>query len=346
MSSIQTVLGEIDQNAMGTTLPHEHLFVDLSCYWTGKESDPDKRALYSQPVTLQNRPEVIYNPWQFYDNTILDDMDSAVNEVRNFMDYGGKTIIDVTPSLGMGRNPQAIRQVSRDTGANIIMASGRYSGPSLTDEEKAHSVDVIEKMILREFENGVGDTGIKPGVLKVGFEAKLDKEWELNSLRAAARAQNKIGCALVVHPNIWDCESHIILDIIEAEGGDIRKTVLCHMDFTGGQSDYHDSLAKRGAFIEFDTFGCECVTGQRDWNLWYATDGQKIAWVLEQIQRRNLAHILLSGDMCQKLFFTKWGGWGYAHIPQHILPRMRSLGISEETIQILVVDNPQKAFCY
>ena len=134
MATINTVLGEIKDSDMGLTLPHEHLFIDLSYYWTGEPREVAKRAFFSQKMSLELHAEAIYNPWAFKDNTILDDEESAIFEANAFKSYGGRSIIDVTPHAGMGRDPEALRRVSAQTGINVVMSAGRYSEPSLIDE--------------------------------------------------------------------------------------------------------------------------------------------------------------------------------------------------------------------
>ncbi len=346
MASIQTVRGEIKDSEMGLTLPHEHIFLDLSYYWSGEPKEMSKRAFFAQKMSLDVRSEAIYNPWAFRDNTILDDFESAKYELNAFKSFGGKTIVDVTAYACMGRDPVALLNVSGLTGVNVVMSTGRYSEPSMDENEHKMSIEDIEKRMLDEFKDGVGNTGIKPGLLKVGFQGELDKESEIKSLRAAARAQKKLGCGLNIHSNIWQPEAHKFLDIVEEEGGDVNRVVLSHMDFTGDDFEYHDSLAKRGAYVEYDTFGCECVADPLDTNVWFKSDGQKIGFVKKQIELGNVDRLLLSGDMCLKLFHTKWGGWGYSHIPKHIFPRMRGIGITAEQINAMSVENPRRVFCY
>ncbi len=345
MTTVQTVLGPIKGEEMGFTLTHEHIFVDLSYYWSGEAKEITRRKQYSQPVSLENRAEVVYNPWAYRDNTILDDMDSAIQEVRAFVGHGGRTIVDVTATAAMGRDPQALRYVSALTGANIIMSAGRYSDASIHNEERNISVEELEERILDEFENGVDGTGIKPGVVKVAIN-DLNNPVELVSLRAGARAQKKIGCAMVCHSLIWSKDNHQVLDMLEEEGVDLRRVVLAHQDFTAEDWAYQDSLVKRGVNIEYDTFGCESGADPADVNVWFRSDGEKIRYVQKQIELGNLEHILLSGDMCLKIFFTRWGGWGYAHLPKHIVPRMLSAGIHPEQIHQMTALNPQRVFSH
>jgi phosphotriesterase-related protein len=343
MPTVQTVLGEVNADQLGFTLTHEHIFIDLSYYWSGEPSEITKRNLYSQPVTLENRSEVVYHPWAFKDNTILDDIENAVNEVKAFRGNGGRTIIDVTATAPMGRDPQALRYVAAMTGANIVMSSGRYSEPSISDADKKMTAEDLERVILNEFINGAEDSGIKPGVIKVAFN-DLTNEVERISLIAGARAQKKIGCALVCHSLIWSCDNHQALDILEQEGADLNKVILAHQDFTAEHWEYQDSLVKRGVFLEYDTFGCESAADPNDISNWFRSDGEKIRFVKKQIDLGNINHILLSGDMCLKIFFTKWGGWGYAHLPKNIVPRMKLSGITTDQIDQMTIENPQHVF--
>lgn len=342
MPSVMSVQGLISEDQLGFTLPHEHLFTDLSCYWKGEAQEPDRRAYYDQPITAEIRPAVQADPWAFRDNTLLESEEKAVVEANAFKKAGGRTIVDVSPYAWMGRNPRGLLRVAEKTRLNVIMAGGRYSEPTMTADEKKKSVSDLEKQFLNEFLNGAEPSGIKPGLLKVGFVDKLDKEAELRSLRAAGRVQHKVGCALSVHPHIWEPESHRILDILEEEGCDLRRVILCHQDFLGNCSDYLSSLAERGAFLEFDTFG----SGRLNDRMWQLSETEKVHNVQRQIDRGNLKHLLISGDMCLKVMLSSWGGSGLANIPLNTLPALKSAGICDEALQMLVEENPKMALCY
>jgi len=335
-----SVRGEIPAAELGFTLPHEHLFTDLSCYWD--ESDfLNDRLHFSQRVRLENRPEVQQKPWSFKNNLILDDLDSAITEVREFVYFGGKTIVDVSPYPGMGRNPRGLLSVSELTGANIIMACGRYSEPSMSDQEKQIGVEELTSRFLKEFRDGVEGSGIKPGLLKVGFVNKIDKASEIRSLRAAGRTQNIVGCALSIHPHIWRPDSHLILDILLEERCDLRKVILCHQDYLGNELEYIDSLIRRGCYIEFDTFG----SGQINDPMWKMEEEKKITNLVTQIKRGNTDHLLISGDMCMKTMLTCGGGIGLKNIPMNLLPALTVRGIDSVTINKIVVENPKQVFC-
>lgn len=341
MTSVMSVKGPIAENALGLTLPHEHLFVDISFYCQPEPQDKESKAFFHQQVTLPIRKKVIEAPWEIRDNAILDDRESAFEEARAFAALGGKTIADLAPSLAMGRDPRGLRLVAEHTGVNVIMSSGRYTLPSLCTHEREMSLADLEKHILNEFVNGV-EGGIKPGLLKAGFVSKITQEPEIRTLRAVARAQAKVGCAVAIHPHIWEQDSHQILDILEEEGCDLYKVILCHQDYLGNYSVYLDSLVRRGAYIEFDTFGCGWINDR----MWQQTDADRIGLLKKQVNLGNAEHLLISGDMCLKIMFSKWGGAGYAHIPRDVVPAMQAAGFSADLVQLITEENPARVFCH
>ena len=344
MSKIITVNGEINPEQLGFTLTHEHLFLDVRFYWRGETEDVIFNKMIHQPITPENHAEVMYYPWHFIDNLVINDLEDRIFEVKNYKNYGGDSIVDVSPTNRIGRNPQHFRYISKEIGVNIIMSSGLYAAASCTEEEKKWKKEDVAKHIEGEFLNGVGDTGIKPGVIKIAINY-MDNEIEMEHLRGAGLAQKKIGAALYVHPVIWEKYDLDILDILEEEGADPKRVIFCHQDFTGEFPDYHDAVAKRGAYVEIDTFGCESVA-KWDEDVWFLSDQQKIDIVKKQIEMGNVKNILISGDLCLKIFFKRFGGWGYEHIPKHIVPRLRKNGVSSEDINQITIENPKEALSF
>jgi len=49
-----------------------------------------------------------------------------------------------------------------------------------------------------------------------------------------------------------------ILDILEAAGADISRTVMSHLDRTFYDDKKLLEFAKRGCYLEYDLFGIEC----------------------------------------------------------------------------------------
>ena len=53
--------------------------------------------------------------------------------------------------------------------------------------------------------------------------------------------------------------------------------------------------------------------------------------------------ILLSQDVCTKVQLKAYGGTGYSYILETFLPHLRTRGVSEEHIHMMMVENPQHA---
>ena len=148
---------------------------------------------------------------------------------------------------------------------------------------------------------------------------------ELAALTGAAQAQQFTGLPLYVHLHPFARRGAEALDIVEQAGGNLAKTVLCHLDpqIPSGL-DYHRSLLHRGATIAFDLWGDEDVYGADR----MPTDDERIAALLELIADGFGGQLVHSHDVCLKSQLTRFGGPGYAHIPRVIRPRLLAAGLS------------------
>lgn len=333
-----TVRGSINPESLGVVLPHEHLLWDLRCWAHPEPKELSEKAKVIQPVSLENRGHVVYHPFHYLDNLCLTDIDVAIDEVRKFRDAGGGAICDVTPE-GLGRDPAAQLRLSQETGVHIVMGTALYVESSWSNKEKDMSVNGIKKKFIEEFENGVGPLHIRPGILgEIGI-SDINSPLEIKSLKASAMAQHEIACPVMVHTPIWEKEGNSILDVIEESGGDMRNVAMSHLDPTMHDLDYADSLANRGAYIEYDLFDTHIMSFEGEF---LPSDNERIEVIFEQIKRGNLEHILISHDTCMKIKLTRWGGHGYAHILENIIPRLIRKGLSREQIDILLIENPKR----
>src|SRR5258708_33475346 len=120
----QTVLGPIAGEAMGITLPHEHLLIDFEVMFR-EPANGSERGLARQPVSLANLGWVRHNFSSNLDNLQLLDETVARDEALLFKHAGGQTFVDPT-NRGLARDPLALARVARATRLNIIMGSGYY----------------------------------------------------------------------------------------------------------------------------------------------------------------------------------------------------------------------------
>ena len=308
MSQITTVLGPIDSNNLGFTLMHEHIFLDLRV-----------------DVWLNDR--------------LLADKDLAYSELMLFKQSGGSTIVDQTNGGLRGENilndkhPVAIREISQKTGINIILGSGWYRQPYYHSNLWRLKTDEICEQIVTEVTVGIEDTEIKSGIIgEIGAHSNYISPVEERVLRAAARAQKKTGLAISTHQSAGRVALDQ-LDILEEEEVDLRTVIISHANINPDHQ-YHLEIIRRGAFVSFEGIGTK--------NSFEAKREMKL--IGQIIKSGNISRLILSHDVCVKPMYVAYGGGGYEYISKTWLGMMKQdLGISDEQIHQIMVDNPQNA---
>ena len=346
---VQTVLGLIDPEELGITLPHEHLLLDgtVSGVYFIEPTETSKRILAHQPVTLENLSWVRYHATDNLDNQILLDEQMAIREALLCKLYGGSTIVEQT-NVGLGRDPEALARISRATGLNIIMGSGYYIAGSYSKEMMDAKTDEdIAEEIVRDITVGVDDTGIRSGIIgELGCSWPL-KDDERKVLRAAAYAQKRTGAAIWVHPGRNEMAPIESMEVLANAGADLSRVVICHMDRCGFLLDTRRKLLDACCYIEYDLFGFEGYYSARvalaDGHLPdLPNDVGRIKEIKELIDMGYLKQILVSQDIASKVMLVSYGGWGYAHLLREVVPLMRIYGISDEQINTMMVENPKR----
>ena len=340
----QTVLGTISPEVLGITLPHEHLFVDLTVGLKDYEpSEAIAKALYYQPVTLDNLWWVTYHPTSVMDNRRLLDEELAIREALFYRYAGGDTIVDAS-SLHIARDPLALVRVSRATGLNVIMGSGYYLPRSYPANMENKTEEDICQEIVREVTVGAGDTGIRAGIIgEIGCDWPLSDN-ERKVLRAAAAAQQRTGAPLNMHPGRDASAPLEIIEILSKAGADISRTVISHIDRTIREPASRRQLAETGCYLEYDLFGEEGYYFVPTIDL--PNDHQRINEIIQLIEQGYLDQILISQDICWKNRLRSYGGHGYDHILRNAVPIMRIKGMSEEQINTLLVENPKRLLTF
>ena len=339
----QTVLGLVPAEELGIALTHEHLLIDLGSVF----SAPDDATSYSfayQPVSTDNLWWVRYNYGGNKDNMELLDEDTAIAEAARFKKSGGQTIVDAT-SVGIKRDPLGLARIARATGLNVIMGSGYYVHDYHPSNIVDKSEDEIVEEIVSDITEGVGDTGIRSGVIgEVGCSWPLEEN-ERKSLRAAARAQRLTGAPLLIHPGRNPQAPLEIMEIVRESGGDPTRTIMSHVDRTIFDNDTLDKLAETCCFIEFDLFGSE-TTFYPFSPIDMPNDGKRLDFFMHLRDEGRLGQVLMAQDICNKHRLTKYGGHGYAHILENVKPIMRRKGFLTEEIDQVMVGNPARALAF
>jgi len=344
---VQTVLGVIEGQDVGVTLPHEHFLIDGKCIFTEPEAASD-RALASEPVDWHNLSWLRYHPYENLDNMRLLDEQEAIDEAMVFKKAGGRTIVDVTIT-GIGRDPRALARISRITGLNVVMGSGYYTAPSLSPEFAAKPEEEITDEIVQDITVGVGNTGIRSGLIgEIGCSWPLHDN-ERKVLRAAASAQQKTGACLSVHPGRNRQAPFDVVDILEQSGADLSRVIICHIDARVRDHEGRTQLLQKGCVLEYDLWGWEGhfpTYWTADDYMDLPNDTQRTHEIRQHIEEGYVNQIVISHDICVKTRRVRYGGWGYAHILNYVVPMMRQRGINQEQIDTIIIGNPRRLLTF
>jgi phosphotriesterase-related protein len=338
---VMTVLGQIPVEEMGVTLMHEHLLLDASSWWK-RPCCAAEIGMAERPIDVSMLGDLRMNPFLNRDNCELVDADVAIDELMRFADLGGRTVVDPT-NLGIGRDPAALQKISRRTGLHVVMGAGFYLEPSHPDYVRGMSVDDIATAIARDCGGVPDDMPIAAaGIIgEIGISKDFTAEEE-KVLRGAAGASRLSGVPLSIHLPGWERHGHRVLDTIEAEGGDLRHTILCHMNPSLADPGYQKGIADRGAFLEYDMIGMDFFYADQEAQS--PCDEENAAAIAALIADGYLDAVLISQDVFLKMMLIRHGGFGYGYILKHFVPRMKRHGIDAASIEHILVANPRRVF--
>ncbi|MBR2878115.1 MAG: hypothetical protein IKC41_04325 [Clostridia bacterium] len=338
--AVETVLGKVEKKDLGIITPHEHTFIDLRGFYTDRPvrgcDDP-----YNAPVTMDKLGILSRDPYALRDNLLMDDYDTQCDEIMQFKNAGGRTVVDAT-TTGIGKDPERLKKLALDTGLHIIAGAGYYVGSMLPPELDTMSAEEIAETIIEEIEVGINGTDIKAGVIgEIGIGEDFS-EMEEKILRAACIAQIKTGLGLLIHINPWVPLGVRAAKIALEMGVPKEKICICHVDVEC-RMDYMKEVLDLGVYIEYDNFGKEYFVNQEVRNKGYGnfvTDVYRVETLKELIDAGYADQIVLSCDVCLKNLLHKYGGWGFDHILVNIVPMMKEYGISQADIDKMLITNP------
>jgi len=320
MATVNTVLGPVSTDDLGATLIHEHLVLGHP----GWECDA-LAAPYDRGVIAKVCGE-------------------ALEEAKA---CGLKTMVDASP-IDLSRDVELARMVSETTGVNIIVATGMYMeamGKSAYYRFRGPMADTTAEMcetFVKEITQGIGDSGIKAGVIKVATGHGQITGYEERVLRAAARAQKETGVPIITHTEAGTMGPEQA-DMLISEGAEPGRIVIGHI---GGNADlkYHTSVLDRGVYIAFDRLGIDIMQ----------PDALRKACIIGLVGIGYADRIMLSHDYSPywlgrttgmpEVAKALMGNWSYSHVFKNIVPALREAGVSEKKIDSMLVGNPGRLF--
>jgi phosphotriesterase-related protein len=302
--TIRTVRGPIAAHALGRTLPHEHVLVDF----IGADRVSPSR----------------YDPLAVFNKTLP--------HVRKAVELGFQAIFEATPNF-LGRDPRLLARLSEASGIHFVTNTGLYGArqnkfvPPYAHHESAEQ---LSQRWIAEAEQGIGETGIRPGFIKSG----VDTDPTLSPLheklvRAAALTHAATGLTMAVHTGRGPGLQQLAL----LREHRVAPAAFIWVHAQGARDDDLFAAAELGAWLSFD--GLNQPTLPRHLHLCIAMK-----------QRGHLGQILLSHD----------AGWydpekpeggpfrNYELISTAFLPLLSNNGFTAAEIDQLTIQNPANAF--
>ncbi len=308
--TIETVLGPIPDDRLGQTLMHEHIFTGFA----------ELRAEYPRDVDAQD--------------------ERAVRTLTALAETGFRSLVDLTV-YGLGRDVRRIARIAEKAGVNIIPATGIYTFADMPGYFKNYTIrvdeDFISSVLIREIEQGIGETGIHAGIIKFATDARgLTPDIE-KIIAQSAIAQLRTGVPISTHTDAPTRNGLVQQELLRTAGVDLGRVVIGH---SGDSTDlgYLEQLIENGSWLGMDRFGHEPS----------GTLADRIATVAAMCERGYADRMVLSHDTNVTSDNTPeelrssplFANWHFRCVPDIVLPALRERGVSEADIEKMTVTNP------
>lgn len=320
---VNTVTGAVSTADLGTTLMHEHIFFGQPG-WEGDQSIApfDKKSI----------------------------VNAGIETLNGLKDLGLNTYVDATPNDG-GRSPEIYREISENTGVNIICSTGYFNeenGMSFYWKFRSMLADVVAEMtelFVHEITVGIRDTGIKAGVIKVASGKNHISDYEKMVFQAAARAQKETGVPIITHTEEGTMGVEQAKFLIEA-GAAPNQIQIGHMS-DNVDINYQLDVIKQGAYVSWDRMGLQMLMG-------CPMDEVRYPVLLDLIKRGHGDQLMISHDFIISFagrpldipedFQSVIASWHPSNLFQTVIPNLKKHGVTDEQIDTIVRDNPRRIF--
>ncbi|XP_071119429.1 N-acetyltaurine hydrolase-like [Haliotis cracherodii] len=342
---VQTVTGLLQPDKLGVTMTHEHLWIHCGGFYM--EPATQNKAKSTMPFALSNYGWITQNPYSHQPNLGYgpDERSDIAEEMIYYKSNGGSSIVDNT-TIGLHPNKQFLKELSETTGVNIVAGAGYYVAAFQTESTKALTLEAMSDCIRHDILEGVGETGIKCGVIgEIGCAWPLE-EFERRSIQASAVVQSELDTPVIIHPGLNPDSPFEILRIFQEAGGKLHNVVMSHLDRTIFDKERLLEFAAEGVYCEYDLFGIETSHYQPIPSIDMFSDAQRIQMIKVLVDNGYEDRICIAQDMHTKHRLTKYGGHGFSHNLINIVPKMLNRGISQEAVNKILIENPKRWLTY
>lgn len=300
---IRTVLGDVEPDALGVTLFHEHLSM----------SNAFLDKLRGRPVSDPPVPHFTSDL-----SVMTDEMKQALAD--------GVTCICEGGHADQGRSITFLRELSKRSGMAIIASGGYHTQPSYPEDViRASEDDLVEVLVRDARAERWGAMG------EVGFTQAGTAD-ERKVFRAIGKAQLRTGLPIFTHTanGLAALEQ---LDMFESVGVAPERVCIGHLgNLEDSRVKVHKEVARRGAFVGFDRL----VRSPE-------SDAAQLPMIKAMIDAGYIDRLLFSSDIgSQESVLKSKGGPGYAKALTVFVPQLRKSGVGEAVVKRIVSDNPRR----
>jgi phosphotriesterase-related protein len=301
---VHTVRGPIDAGLMGTTLVHEHVLVDFA------GAEKVSRSRYDADEAF---------------STILP-------HLRELRERGCDTLFECTPAY-LGRDPLLLRRLSEASGLHLVTNTGYYGAAHDSAVPRHAYAETARQLAARwtaEFRDGIEDTGIRPGFVKIGVDAGPLSEIDRKLVEAGALCHRDTGLVLAIHTGDGTAALEIAATLRRL-GVSPEAWVWVHAQ--NADPATRSWVAHEGGWVELDGVGPKSLDAHA-------------AAVVDLARRGLIDRVLVSQDAGWYRVGEKGGGAYRPHtlLFDGFLPALRSRGLGTAETEALLVLNPARAF--
>lgn len=356
-----TVRGPIEPGELGFTSLHEHILCDLSACYRGRfRLGP--REMPDRQLTPENRSSLRHAIILSSNNLRLDDEEMMTAEVADFRAAGGMSIVETgSPGIRTDKDVLAFVRISERTGVHIVACTGLYAEDSWPERFHGLTSEQYASYLRGEIANGIGESGVLPGQIKVAYEGRSESADEY--LRAAALVSRETNVSLQVHVGLLlsnDGLRESFFPLLYSTQCVPGRTLICHVENWLGvlpidqliadpgslslDLTLHREVLDRGFKVCFTCIGAEWdLEGM---GLAHRPDWFYLAGLVALIKQGYAAQICLGHDVFTKMNTRRGGGEGYTRIQRFVVPALRRNGVSDADIELITVGNPARLLAY
>lgn len=329
--TVESVTGPVGPDDLGVTLPHEHVFINMSpteprdgymTVWDERKADIE-RFLAAGGKTIF---DVTNAELSDYAAPVYFDRDPA-HQVKNAI-TGSRSVANV----------MATKAMAEETGATVILGTGHYFDHYFdVDWWERNWTDQIAEFMVADLEEEIPGTGVRAGFIgEVASDLPYVTSREERSFRASGRAAARTGAMVSTHaPTFPTAEMQI--DVLVQEGVAPERIVIGHTD-TVKNLEYSVDLLKRGVYVEYDCMMAVKSGGQ----IARHELDRRVEYIRDLVEMGYGERILLSQDVSQRSHQAAFGGPGLTFIFEEFREAAVAAGVEPEVLEMISTENPKR----